>query len=45
MHMTALSSGRGLISFRINGLALNALTIALRYACTRKQFENYTKDD
>jgi hypothetical protein len=43
--MTALSTGRGLISLGANTFAINALTIALRYACSRKQFENNTKDD
>lgn len=45
LHMSALSKGRGGISFKANIVGLNALTIALRYACTRKQFETYTKDD
>jgi acyl-CoA oxidase len=36
MHMSALSSGRAMIAFTIN--IFNALTIALRYSHTRKQF-------
>lgn len=43
--MTALSTGRGIIALGINSFAINAITIALRYACSRKQFENNTKDD
>jgi hypothetical protein len=43
--MTALSSGRGIIALGINSFAINAITIVLRYACSRKQFENNTKDD
>ena len=38
LHMSALSSGRGFLSTTINALSLNALTIALRYAHSRKQF-------
>jgi acyl-CoA oxidase len=44
-HMSALSGGRALFSFGTVSSAINALTIALRYACTRKQFENFKKDD
>ena len=45
LFMTALSSGRGIISLGCNAFAMNALAIALRYACSRKQFENNAKDD
>lgn len=43
--MSALSTGRGLIAMTTNALSLNALTIALRYAHSRKQFETYDKAD
>jgi len=38
LFMTALSSGRGIITLGSNSFAINAITIALRYACSRKQF-------
>lgn len=41
--MSALSSGRASISFTIN--IFNALTIALRYSHTRKQFDTPDKKD
>lgn len=43
--MSALSGGRGLLSFICNGPALNTLAIALRYSCSRKQFDNPQKND
>ena len=43
LHMSALSSGRANIAFTIN--IFNALTIALRYSHTRKQFETTDKKD
>ena len=45
VHMSGFSSGRGLISFKVNNLGLHALTVVLRYACSRKQFENDKKND
>jgi hypothetical protein len=45
MHMSALSGGRGIFSFLGNAQAFNAHTIALRYACSRKQFDNPQKTD
>ena len=38
LHMSALSTGRAFLSLTANGSALNAITIALRYAHGRKQF-------
>jgi acyl-CoA oxidase len=38
LFMTALSSGRAIVGLGSNCLAINAITIALRYACSRKQF-------
>ena len=43
LHMSALSAGRAFISFTIN--VFNAVTIALRYAHCRKQFETTDKKD
>lgn len=43
--MSALSGGRGAIALGTCGPALNALTIALRYSCGRKQFDNPQKTD
>jgi len=40
-----LSGGRGLLAFSNNSASINALTIALRYACNRKQFDNPKKTD
>lgn len=37
-HMSPLSGGRGAVSFIANVGALKAATVALRYACNRKQF-------
>ena len=45
LHMSALSGGRGLLAFSNNSASINALTIALRYACNRKQFDNPKKTD
>lgn len=44
-HMSPLSGGRGIITFILNTVALRATTCALRYACTRKQFDNPKKTD
>jgi acyl-CoA oxidase len=41
--MSALSGGRGLFSFMANAQAMSSLTIAFRYACSRKQFDNPQK--
>ena len=41
--MSALSSGRATLAFTVN--IFNALTIALRYAHSRKQFETTDKKD
>ena len=43
LHMSALSAGRAFIAFTIN--LFNAVSIALRYAHTRKQFETNDKKD
>jgi acyl-CoA oxidase len=43
--MSPLSGGRGVLSFTANLTALKAVTIALRYACNRKQFDNSKKTD
>jgi hypothetical protein len=43
--MSPLSGGRGTLSFTANATALKAVTIALRYACNRKQFDNSKKTD
>jgi len=43
--MSPLSGGRAIISFTANVTALKAVTIALRYACNRKQFDNSKKTD
>jgi hypothetical protein len=43
MHMSANSSGRANFAFGSPGLGINALTIALRYACSRRQFEDPKK--
>ena len=43
--MSALSGGRALVSFTVSGLGVVALTIALRYASSRKQFDNPNKTD
>lgn len=45
LHMSALSAGRGLLAMASNAQALNANTIALRYAFSRKQFETADKKD
>jgi acyl-CoA oxidase len=45
LHMSPLSSGRGIITLTANAPSINALTIALRYACGRKQFDNHKKTD
>jgi hypothetical protein len=44
-HMNPLSGGRGIITFTGNVSALKSATIALRYACSRKQFDNKEKLD
>lgn len=44
-HLSPLSGGRGLLSFSTNISVINAATIALRYACGRKQFDNSQKTD
>lgn len=41
--MSALSSGRAFLAFTVN--IFNALTIALRYSHSRKQFETTNKKD
>jgi alkylation response protein AidB-like acyl-CoA dehydrogenase len=38
MQLGALSGGRVSLSNNATSLALTALTIGIRYACTRKQF-------
>jgi acyl-CoA oxidase len=43
-HMSPLSGGRGAVSFITNAMALKAATAALRYACSRKQFDNPQKN-
>jgi len=43
--MSTLSQGRGLQALSTNLASINALTIALRYACDRKQFDNPKKTD
>jgi hypothetical protein len=43
--MSTLSEGRGLQALSTNLASINALTIALRYACDRKQFDNPKKTD
>lgn len=43
LHMSALSSGRAFLAFTVN--IFNALTIALRYSHSRKQFETTDKKD
>ena len=45
LHMSALSGGRALVAFTVNSLAMVALTIALRYSSSRKQFDNPKKTD
>jgi acyl-CoA oxidase len=45
LFMSPLSGGRGTLSFTANATALKAVTIALRYACNRKQFDNSKKTD
>ena len=40
MYMGPLSLGRAYISFNPIGLTFNALNIALKYACVRRQFES-----
>jgi acyl-CoA oxidase len=44
-HLSPLSGGRASLALTANGAALKAVTIALRYACNRKQFENAKKTD
>ena len=39
LHMSPLSSGRALLSFTCLTQSVAALTIALRYACQRRQFK------
>jgi acyl-CoA oxidase len=43
LHMSALSAGRAYLAFTTN--VINAATIALRYAHSRKQFETPDKTD
>lgn len=43
--MSPLSGGRGAVAFIANVGALKAATVALRYACNRKQFDNAKKTD
>lgn len=43
--MSPLSGGRGIIAFTAPVPALKAITVALRYACNRKQFDNAKKTD
>ena len=43
LHMSALSSARAYLAFTVN--IFSALTIALRYAHSRKQFETTEKKD
>jgi len=45
LFMSALSGGRASLALSTCSQALNALTIALRYACSRKQFDNPQKID
>jgi acyl-CoA oxidase len=45
LFMSALSGGRGAVALGTCAPALNALTIALRYSCSRKQFDNPKKTD
>ena len=45
LHMSALSGGRALVSVVVGSIFVNALTIALRYANSRKQFDNPQKTD
>lgn len=43
--MSANSSGRANFAFDCPGISINALTIALRYACSRRQFEDSKKKE
>jgi len=43
--MSALSGGRASLALSTCSQALNALTIALRYSCSRKQFDTPQKND
>ena len=43
LHMSALSAGRASLAFTVN--IFTAVTIALRYAHSRKQFETADKKD
>ena len=43
--MGPLSLGRAFITFNLHGLNFNALNIALKYACGRRQFEASNKKE
>lgn len=43
--MSPLSGGRAIICFIGNCVGLKSGTVALRYACVRKQFDNAKKTD
>ena len=43
MYMSPLSLGRSFISFNLLGFSFNALNIALKYSCIRRQFEAANK--
>ena len=43
LHLGSLSGGRYMIAMNASNIALQSLTIALRYSCIRRQFSSSPK--